>query len=287
MNSKIALVTGASSGIGEATAARLANAGYTVYGTSRRGGTSTTAGMQMLALDVTDDASVAAAVDTILRKEGRLDLLVNNAGFSVAASAAEESSIQQAQSVFDTNFFGTLRMTNAVIGQMRKQGGGRILNIGSVLGLVPIPYAALYVASKHAIEGYTESLDHELRDWGIRVSVIEPAYTRTAFDTNALQPDTPLEIYQAVRMHVAAHIAQVMKKADAPSVVADVVLAAAQDARPKARYTAGKVARQLSFLRRLLPNRMVGDAVRKDLKLHQVAAVPAATHAAQAAGVRP
>ncbi|WP_237351240.1 SDR family NAD(P)-dependent oxidoreductase [Xanthomonas campestris] len=167
-------MTGASSGIGEATAERLANAGYTVYGTSRRGGTSTTAGVQMLALDVTDDASVAAAVDTILRKEGRLDLLVNNAGFSVAASAAEESSIQQAQSVFDTNFFGTLRMTNAVIGQMRKQGGGRILNIGSVLGLVPIPYAALYVASKHAIEGYTESLDHELRDWGIRVSVIEP-----------------------------------------------------------------------------------------------------------------
>ncbi|MCC5069929.1 oxidoreductase [Xanthomonas campestris] len=286
MNSKIALVTGASSGIGEATAARLANAGYTVYGTSRRGGTSTTAGVQMLALDVTDDASVAAAVDTILRKEGRLDLLVNNAGFSVAASAAEESSIQQAQSVFDTNFFGTLRMTNAVIGQMRKQGGGRILNIGSVLGLVPIPYAALYVASKHAIEGYTESLDHELRDWGIRVSVIEPAYTRTAFDTNALQPDTPMEIYQAVRTHVAAHIAQVMQKADAPSVVADVVLAAAQDAHPKARYTAGKVARQLSFLRRLLPNRMVGDAVRKDLKLHQVAAVPAAAHAAQAAGVR-
>lgn len=287
MNSKIALVTGASSGIGKATAAHLANAGYTVYGTSRRGGTSTTAGVQMLALDVTDDASVTAAVDTILRKEGRLDLLVNNAGFSVAPSAAEESSIQQAQSVFDTNFFGTLRMTNAVIGQMRKQGGGRILNIGSVLGLVPIPYAALYVASKHAIEGYTESLDHELRDWGIRVSVIEPAYTRTAFDTNALQPDTPLEIYQAVRMHVAAHIAQVMQKADAPSVVADVVLAAAQDAHPKARYTAGKVARQLSFLRRLLPNRMVGDAVRKDLKLHQVAAVPAAAHAAQAAGVRP
>ncbi len=285
MNRKIALVTGASSGIGEATAAHLAQAGYTVYGTSRRGGPSTTPGVQMLELDVTSDASVAAAIDILLRKEGRLDLLVNNAGFGVAPAAAEESSIAQAQSVFDTNFFGTVRMTNAVIGQMRKQGGGRILNIGSVLGLVPIPYTALYVASKHAIEGYSESLDHELRDWGIRVSVIEPAYTRTPFDANSLQPDAPLEIYRAVRTHLAAHVAEVMRKADAPSVVAEVVVKAAQDPQPKARYTAGKVARQLSLLRRLLPNRMLGKALRKELKLDQVAS-PARASGPSAAGAR-
>ena len=153
----------------------------------------------MLPLDVTSDESVEAAVSEVMRLEGRIDLLVNNAGFGVAPAGAEESSIEQARSIFDTNFFGLVRMTRAVVPHMRRQGSGRIINIGSVLGFLPMPYGALYAATKHAVEGYSESLDHELRTRGIRVSVIEPAYTKTQFDTNLLEPDAKLDEYREVR----------------------------------------------------------------------------------------
>jgi short-subunit dehydrogenase len=158
----ITLVTGASSGIGEATAKRLAMAGYKVYGTSRRGALGQQS-FAMLPLDVTSDESVEAAVRELIRLEGRIDLLVNNAGFGVAPAGAEESSIDQAKAIFETNFFGLIRMTRAVLPHMRRQGNGRIINIGSVLGFLPMPYGALYAATKHAVEGYSESLDHELR----------------------------------------------------------------------------------------------------------------------------
>jgi NAD(P)-dependent dehydrogenase (short-subunit alcohol dehydrogenase family) len=134
----IALVTGASSGIGEATAQRLAMAGYKVYGTSRRGVQSGQRSFAMLPLDVTSAESVEAAVRDLIRLEGRIDLLVNNAGFGVAPAGAEESSIEQAKAIFETNFFGLIRMTRAVVPHMRRQGNGRIINIGSVLGFLPI-----------------------------------------------------------------------------------------------------------------------------------------------------
>src|SRR5881227_2241015 len=195
----IALVTGASSGIGEATAERLATAGFEVYGTSRRGAQPGERSFAMLPLDVTSDQSVDAAVAEVIRQKGRIDVLVNNAGFGVAPAGAEESSIEQAKAIFETNFFGLIRMTRAVVPHMRRQGNGRIINIGSVLGFLPAPYMALYAATKHAVEGYSESLDHELRTRGIRVSVIEPAYTKTHFDANLLEPDAQLDEYREAR----------------------------------------------------------------------------------------
>src|SRR6058998_3738197 len=227
----VALVTGASSGIGKATAERLATAGYKVYGTSRRGATPGQRSFEMLSLDVTSDESVAAAVNALLRSEGRLDLLVNNAGFSIAPAGAEESSIEQARSIFDTNFFGIVRMTRAVVPHMRHHGGGRIINIGSVVGFLPMPYGALYAATKHAIEGYSESLDHELRTRGIRVSVVEPAYTKTPFDANLLEPDAKLDAYREARAAVNKRVKEVMATAEEPRVVADVVLKAASALR--------------------------------------------------------
>src|SRR5216110_2089403 len=232
-NSKIALVTGASSGIGEATAERLAMAGYKVYGTSRRAAKASQPSFELLPLDVTSDESVEATIREVLRAEGRIDLLVNNAGFSVAPAGAEESSIEQARSIFDTNFFGIVRMTRAVVPHMRRQGSGRIINIGSVLGFLPAPYMALYSATKHAIEGYSESLDHELRTRGIRVTVVEPAYTKTQFDANFLAPDAKLDEYREVRALLNKVITDVMATADEPTVVADVVLEPATAARPK------------------------------------------------------
>lgn len=267
MKQAIALVTGASSGIGEAVARDLAAAGYKVYGTSRRGAQKENTAYEMLPLDVTSDASVQTAIATVMAREGRIDLLVNNAGFGVAAAGAEESSLEQAQAIFDTNFFGVVRMTRAVLPHMRAQGSGRIINIGSVLGFLPMPYGALYAATKHAIEGYSESLDHELRNWGIRSIVVEPAYTRTPFEANLMQPDSKLAVYDEVRSAVARRIAQVMEAAEEPSVVAKVVLKAAQAQRPKLRYTAGGLAARLRFLRTFAPAQMVDAGLRKDLHL--------------------
>jgi NAD(P)-dependent dehydrogenase (short-subunit alcohol dehydrogenase family) len=267
VQSKTALVTGASSGIGEATAERLAIAGYKVYGTSRRAAKASQRSFELLPLDVTSDESVEATVKEVLRVEGRIDLLVNNAGFGIAPAAAEESSMEQARSIFETNFFGIVRMTRAVVPHMRRQRSGRIINIGSVLGFLPMPYAALYAATKHAVEGYSESLDHELRTRGIRVSVIEPAYTKTQFDANFLEPDSKLDEYREVRASLGRTLTEVMAAADEPGVVAEVVLEAASAARPKLRYTAGVRAGRLRLLRRFAPAGLMDTGIRKDLRL--------------------
>src|SRR5438477_9475140 len=267
MKSKIALVTGASSGIGEATATRLAMAGYKVYGTSRRAALAGQRLFEMLLLDVTSDESVEAAVGEVVGLDGRIDLLVNNAGFSIAPAGAEESSIEQAKSIFDTNFFGIVRMTRAVVPYMRHQGGGRIINIGSVLGFLPAPYMALYAATKHAIEGYSESLDHELRTKGIRVSVIEPAYTKTQFDAHLLEADSKLDEYREARAAVGKRLQEAVAAADEPGIVADVVLQAAAAARPKLRYTAGRGASRLRWLRRLAHAGVMDAGFRKEFRL--------------------
>src|SRR5207244_6016861 len=263
---KTALVTGASSGIGEATAERLAMAGYKVYGTSRRAAKVSQRSFELLPLDVTSDESVEATVGELLRLEGRIDLLVNNAGFGVAPAGAEESSIEQAQSMFDTNFFGIVRMTRAVVPHMRRQGSGRIINIGSVFGFLPMPYMALYAATKHAIEGYSESLDHELRTRGIRVLVIEPANTNTKFDANLLHPDAKLDEYREVRAALAKQMESLVESGDKPSIVAETVLKAALAARPKLRYPVGRGV-ALSRMRHFVPAGMFDKSFRKQFQL--------------------
>jgi short-subunit dehydrogenase len=216
----------------------------------------------MLTCDVTDDASVTKLVDEVLSKAGRIDLLVDNAGIGLLGGA-EESSIAQAQALFDVNVFGVLRMTNAVLPAMRRQGNGRIINMSSVLGLIPSPYNALYASTKHAIEGYSESFDHELRTLGIRVVLVEPGVTRTAFEENITKPDRPLPVYDAVRTRMAALMRKLIETGDAPHVVADTVVKAATAAAPRLRYTAGKQAGQVRFLRRFLPESMVDKSIRK------------------------
>lgn len=266
-NKAVAMVTGASSGIGEATAIRLANAGYRVFGTSRRGASASRSTMEMLSLDVTSDASVKAAVSEVIQREGHLDLLVNNAGISISVGGAEESSIRQAQDVFDANFFGIVRMTLAVVPHMRQQGGGRIINIGSVLGFMAMPYMALYAATKHAIEGYSESLDHELRNMGIRVSVIEPAFIKTAIDANSRDTDAKLDAYRDVRAAMDKRLKEMLDVAENADVVADTVLKAARAASPKLRYTSGTAAARLRLMHTLLPSSLLDAGIRKHLHI--------------------
>lgn len=267
MKSKIAIVTGASSGIGEATAELLANSGYKVYGTSRKGAQAVQRSYKMIALDVNSEESIEAALKEVVQIEGRIDLVVNNAGFGIAPGGAEESSIEQTKMLFETNFFGIVRMTRAVVPYMRKQGEGRIINIGSILGLIPAPYMATYAATKHAVEGFSESLDHELRTKGIRVSVVEPGYTNTHFEANTQEVDAKLDEYTIARKALAKLIKIAVAGGDDPKVVANVILKAANAKHPKLRYAAGKLACRLSFLRRFAPATLVDIGIRKEMKL--------------------
>jgi short-subunit dehydrogenase len=215
---------------------------------------------------VASDQSVAAAVREVLAKAGRIDLLVNNAGVGLIG-AAEESSLEQAKAIFDVNVFGAIRMTKAVLPSMREQRSGRIVNISSVLGLIPSPFMALYASSKHAIEGYSESLDHEVRGAGIRVVLVEPAYTRTGFDSNALVADQKNDHYAPARANAEAVFRAVMTTADSPDVVAETVVIAATAAKPRLRYTAGRTAKTVSLLRRFVPASAFDKSLRKQLQM--------------------
>ena len=260
-NRAIALVTGASSGIGLVTAHALAKAGYRVFGTSRRP-VAGPEGITMLVCDVTDDASVKALIAEIVRQAGRIDLVVNNAGVGLLG-AAEESSIAQAQRVFDVNVFGVARVVNAVLPVMRAQKSGRIINMSSVLGLIPSPFNAFYASTKHAIEGYSESLDHEVREFGIRVVLVEPGLTRTAFEENLTRADQPLPAYAHARARSEDVMRDGVEAGDPPQIVADTVVKAAAAAKPKLRYSAGKQSRQVRLLRRFMPEAVVDRALRK------------------------
>jgi NAD(P)-dependent dehydrogenase (short-subunit alcohol dehydrogenase family) len=262
----VAIVTGASGGIGEATARALHAAGYRVFGTYRRPPATKSPGIEYLTCDVTSDESVKAAVGEVLSKAGRIDLLVNNAGVGLVGGA-EESSLEQAKSLFDVNLFGVVRMTKAVLPTMRRKRAGRIVNISSVMGLIPAPFMALYGASKHAVEGYSESLDHEVRGSGIRVVLVEPAYTRTSFEGNVYQADQQLEVYGSARTNAEAVMRDAMKVADSPELVASAVVKASTAANPDRRYTAGKAARQISLLRRFVPASAFDKSLRKQMRL--------------------
>jgi short-subunit dehydrogenase len=260
-NGRIALITGASSGIGRSTAIALRETGYTVFGTSRKP-VADFNGVTMLVCDVTSDDSVTQMVTSVLKQAGHIDLLVNNAGIGLLG-AAEESSAAQAQALFDVNVFGVIRVTNAVLPSMRQHQSGRIINMSSVLGLIPSPYNALYSATKHAIEGYSESLDHEVRSMGIRVVLVEPAFTNTSFETNLIKPDQALTVYEAERLRMYALLQPNILAGDAPEVVAKAVVKAAAAHTPKRRYTAGRLAAQIRMMRRFLPEAMMDKGMRK------------------------
>jgi NAD(P)-dependent dehydrogenase (short-subunit alcohol dehydrogenase family) len=259
----VALVTGASSGIGKAAALALVDAGFQVVGTSRNTSRVTPQhGVTFLELDVASDESATTVVQQVIQRFGRLDVLINNAGIGTAG-AAEESSLAQDQRLFNINLFGVIRMTKAVLPHMRAQGRGRIINISSVFGFIPQPYMAAYAASKHAVEGYSESLDHEVREHGVRVLLVEPANTNTGFDANSVPADIPLPVYAQQRHIFDDVMAGLIKDGDDPATVAKVIVTAATDPKPKLRYTAGPRAGRVSTLRRIVPARAFDRQIRK------------------------
>jgi NAD(P)-dependent dehydrogenase (short-subunit alcohol dehydrogenase family) len=263
---RVALVTGASSGIGQAIARVLAESGFQVFGGSRdpKKIPDATDGLRPMRIDVTDDESVTAAVRFVGQSAGRIDLLVNNAGYALFG-ALEETSLAEARAQFETNFFGVLRVTQAVLPMMRERGAGRIVNISSVLGFLPAPYWGIYAATKHALEAYTETLDHEIRSFGLHAVLVEPNFTRTDLGRHGQSSGT-VPAYATHRKRVIDTILHKTATGEDPGAVAQVVLRAATAARPLLRYPVGGGV-TLSRLRRFLPARMLDRSLRKEFRV--------------------
>ncbi len=265
---KVVLVTGVTSGIGAATASLLSEQGFRVFGTMRRlsGSSAGSKSAELVRLDVCDEESVRSCVQTVLERAGRIDALVNNAGHALIGSS-EETSIQEAKGLFETNFFGVVRMIQGVLPTMREQGSGRIINIGSVVGFLPSPYMGIYSASKHALEGYSESLDHEVRQFGIRVCVVEPGFTRTNLDQNGQLAGQHLAAYAKERGRAREAFRASIARGENPARVASVVLEALNSRSPRLRYPAGRSARVLSLLRKFAPAQLLDKGIRKQFGL--------------------
>lgn len=262
-NGKVALVTGASSGIGRSIAQSLAAQGMSVFGTSRNpAGTEPIPGVALLALDVCQEESVRFCVEAVLAKHGRLDVLVNNAGY-VLAGAVEDISPDEARAQFETNLFGAMRMIRAVLPAMRLQRSGCIVNISSLSGLVAVPpFCGVYSASKHALEAYSEHLRREVRSFNIRVSLVEPGSIRTNLTRNRRDPARPLADYDPWRRRALDAMRQLEEKGPDPSLVADRVLHIVRSDSPKLRYRVGTDATWVPRMRRLLPEGLFEKAVR-------------------------
>ena len=264
---RVALVTGASSGIGRATAEALVKAGYRVYGASRS--PKPVPGVENLVLDVTDETSVTACVDAVLRKAGAIDVLVNNAGVAMIG-AIEDSTVAQAKALFEVNLFGAMRMARAVLPGMRQRRSGRIINMGSVAGFLPGPFSGLYASSKSALARFSESLDHEVRRMGIRVSVIEPSFTASDIADNSWTCDSPSPAYGPARQVYLARFKEEITGAPRSETVADVVLEVLRSKTPPVRNPVGSQAKTLSRLRRFLPAPTFEGMYRKRFQLDSI-----------------
>jgi short-subunit dehydrogenase len=263
---KTVLITGVSSGIGRETAQLLASKGFRVFGTVRKE-TGGLPGIELIKLDVRDDASVSEAVREIVGKAGPIGNLVNNAGFGLVGGI-EETSAGEAREQFETNLFGVIRMVNAVLPGMREQGYGRIVNISSILGFLPMPYMGVYAASKHALEGYTETLDHEVRVFGVRAVLVQPDITRTNFASSTKPVTGEIAAYASQKARVLAAFHESEKKGTDPRAVANAIHTALTASSPRLRYPVGSGAK-LSLLRRFVPTGMFGNSLRKQFRMDE------------------
>ncbi len=253
---KVILITGASSGIGAACATYLAEQGHHVYGTSRRQQSIQTA-FNWLQMDVTNEASIRQAVQIMLEREGRLDVVVNNAGIGYAG-AVEDTSLAEAYETFETNFFGVLRVCHTVLPTMRAQASGLIINVSSIGGMMGLPYQGLYSASKFAIQGLTEALRMEVKAFGICVVLIEPGDIRTQFTAN--RRSTRLSghdsTYAQVYRRALAKIEADERQGAPPEIVAKLMSRIIAHPSPRPRYIVGPFYEKLAvWIKHLLPAR--------------------------------
>lgn len=272
---KIAVVTGSSSGIGYETSLLLARNQYTTYASMRnlkksdellKIASKENIPLKVIQLDVNDDRSVSSAIDSIVKENGRIDVLVNNAGFDLFGSL-EELTIEEIKGQFETNFFGAARVTKSVIPTMRKQGSGIIINVSSIGGRIGlVPCNTMYHASKFALEGFTESLRHELTEFNIDVILIEPGAIRSNFAENirtAKNYDSNNSPYAKTIQKVFEGFEPMLANASDPKEVAQVILNAANSSSPNIRYTVGKDAESILKARAELSDRELEKWVRE------------------------
>ena len=264
---KTVLITGASRGIGLATATLLAQQGYQVFGTSRQPQSSTFNGFTLLQLDVRDEASVQRCVQTVIAQTGHIDVLINNAGHSLNG-AVEEASAEDVRQLFETNFFGVIRMTNAVLPHMRQASSGHIINISSLAGIIGVPYLGIYAASKHALEGYSTSLRYELRSFGIHVSLVQPGDIQT--DIVAVSHSNPVADYDGIRERVTAiHDANV-RHGPPPEKVARAIVRVLQSPKPRLHYTVTTGQEfGVHWMKRLLPDWLIESLIRNSYHMDE------------------
>ncbi|MFY7990702.1 MAG: oxidoreductase [Fluviicola sp.] len=270
---KVAIITGASSGMGKSAAGFLHEQGYIVYGLARRVAEMQdleAKGMKTLEMDITNEESIAAAVDTILKQEGRIDVLINNAGYG-SYGAVEDISIEEAKRQFEVNLFGMARITQLVLPAMRKQQSGRIVNISSMGGKIYTPFGAWYHATKHAVEGWSDCLRLELKPFGIDVVIVEPGGIKTPWGTIAsdnLRKNSGKGPYAEFANKVATTTEKLYSGSQLTSVdvLGKVIAKAASTARPKRRYVKGYMAKPALFIRKWFGDGVFEKLISSQLK---------------------
>jgi short-subunit dehydrogenase len=267
ISTKVILITGASSGIGQVTAIELARRGHRVFGSSRKPAAAAAQGITMLPLDVTDSASVEAAVAQLVQQAGRIDVLINNAG-AMLFGAAEEVTAAELQAHFDLNLFGVARMVQAVLPAMRAQGNGQIINLSSLGGLTGLPYLSAYSASKFALEGYSEALRLELLPFNIYVTLIEPGGARTeSLDRSQQRAAQLLPAYNDGAGKTMARLrADQERSGVAPEQVAQAIAAIVAQPQPPLRKLVGSQAQSIATLKRLMPQRIYEALVSRQFR---------------------
>ena len=266
----VALITGASSGMGKDFALRLLAEGYEVYGAARRTdlmATIQSAGGVALAMDVTSDASLVAAVDQIIREQGRIDVLINSAGYG-QMGAVEDVTMEDARRQMDVNLFGLARLTQLILPHMRAQRSGKIINISSIGGRFATPLAGWYHASKFALEGYSDALRMEVAPFGIDVVVVQPGGTDSEWIPIAIEQLQRVSAHGAYRSLVDGIVESPTwkRKMPSPAIVTDLVVKALKTRRPRTRYVAGFMAKIAVRLRHLLSDRLFDRLMMASIK---------------------
>lgn len=264
---KIILVTGASSGIGRATAERFRKAGHRVFGTSRSPEAKGPVGVTMLPLDVEQDESVRICISTVLADAGHVDVLVSNAG-RLVFGPSEEVPLADAQRMFETNFWGAVRVVNSILPAMRARKRGRVILVGFMAAWVALPLNAFYAASKAALSRYAEALRHEIMHLGVDVSLVEPSEIATPFWDRAHRVPARFPDYALVRERVVA-LKPLFARAPAPESLAAVIEAVASAADPKPVYRFGGLARRMPWMRVMLLGRFFERGLRRQFGLGQ------------------
>ncbi len=267
LDQKVVLITGASSGVGQSTARLFSQKGYKVFGTSRNpAGAETIPAVELLPLDVRADDSARACVEAVSSRGGRIDVLINNAGYELAG-AVEELTGEEARAQFETNFFGVVRMVDAVLPLMRRQKRGHVVNVSSLAGISSIPFLGIYCASKFALEGYTEALRYEVKPFNIHVSMTEAGFLKTPMMNNRQVAANRLADYDPWRERALNAIRASEEKAPGPDLVADTLFEIISSDRPRLRYLIGPQAKSVARLRRFLPAGLFEQGMRRTFSL--------------------